>query len=74
MSGAVTGSTSEPSRRFWHGFGATGYLLNRYSSIWFAIILLIAVVSGIGAAAIVFWFLVKVLMAHEARSIPPITK
>ncbi len=47
-------------------FGATGYLLNRYSSIWFAIILLIAVVSGIGAAAIVFWFLVKVLMAHEA--------
>jgi len=46
-------------------FGATGYLLNRFSSIWFAAILLIATVSGIGASAIVFWFVARVLMAHE---------
>ena len=46
-------------------FGGTGYLLNRYSSIWFAAILLIATISGIGAASIVFWFLVKVLLKHD---------
>jgi hypothetical protein len=46
-------------------FGGTGYLLERYYSVWFLLALAVATVSGIGGAAIVFWFLAKVLMAHE---------
>jgi membrane protein implicated in regulation of membrane protease activity len=51
-------------------FGGTGYLLQRYYSVWFVFTLGIAIVSGIGAAAIVFWFLAKVLMAREAALDP----
>lgn len=46
-------------------FGGTGYLLTRYSSIWDVFALGIAVLGGLVGAAIVFWFLVKVLLAHE---------
>ncbi len=46
-------------------FGGTGYLLERYYSVWFVLALGISVVSGIGAASVVFWFLAKVLTAHE---------
>jgi len=46
-------------------FGGTGYLLNRYSNIWAFLALTVAFVSGLGGAAAVFWFLVKVLLAHE---------
>ena len=46
-------------------FGGTGYLLTRYSSIWFVLALLLAGAAGTFGAAIVFWFLVKVLLAHE---------
>ncbi len=47
-------------------FGGTGYLLEHYYSVWFLLALAVATVSGIGGAAIVFWFLAKVLLAHES--------
>jgi hypothetical protein len=47
-------------------FGGTGYILDRYYSVWIVITLGVATLSGIGGAAIVFWFLVKVLMSREA--------
>lgn len=46
-------------------FGGTGYLLTRYSNLWMALALGIALVSGLGGAAAVFWFLFKILLAHE---------
>jgi membrane protein implicated in regulation of membrane protease activity len=46
-------------------FGGTGYLLTRYSSVWVLLALALAVISGLGGAAAVFWFLFKVLLAHE---------
>jgi membrane protein implicated in regulation of membrane protease activity len=46
-------------------FGGTGYLLERYSNIWVYLGLFISVMSGLGGAAIIFWFLVK-FVATEA--------
>jgi membrane protein implicated in regulation of membrane protease activity len=46
-------------------FGGTGYLLTRYSSVWALLALTLAFISGLGGAAAVFWFLVKVLLKHE---------
>lgn len=46
-------------------FGGTGYLLSRYSNIWALLGLGISGLSGIGGAALVFWFVFKVLLAHE---------
>jgi membrane protein implicated in regulation of membrane protease activity len=46
-------------------FGGTGYLLTRYSSVWALLALALAIVSGLGGAAAVFWFLFKFLLAHE---------
>ena len=46
-------------------FGGTGYLLTRYSDLWTVLALGIAVFGGLVGAAVVFWFLVKVLLAHE---------
>ena len=51
-------------------FGGTGYLLSRYSSIWALLALGLAVVSGLGGAAVVFWFLFKVLLKHD-RDLDP---
>ena len=51
-------------------FGGTGYLLERYYAVWFVLALGIATLSGIGASAVVFWFLAKVLMAREAALDP----
>ncbi len=45
-------------------FGGTGYLLTRYSTVWFLLGLGVAIFSGIGGAAIIFAFL-KALMASE---------
>jgi membrane protein implicated in regulation of membrane protease activity len=47
-------------------FGGTGYLLERYYSVWFVLALGISIVSGIGASAVVFWFLARVLLSREA--------
>src|SRR5450631_1693230 len=46
-------------------FGGTGYLLYHYYSVWFLVALGVALLSGLGGAGVVFWFLAK-LMAHEA--------
>lgn len=46
-------------------FGGTGYLLERYYAVWFLIALAIAVLSGLGGAAIVFWFLAKLASGEE---------
>jgi membrane protein implicated in regulation of membrane protease activity len=46
-------------------FGGTGFLITEYSHLWFALGLLLATGSGLVGAAIVFWFLAKVLIAHE---------
>src|SRR6202158_6296403 len=46
-------------------FGGTGYLITRFSSIWFALGLLIALGAGLFGAGIVFLFLTRVLISHE---------
>jgi len=46
-------------------FGGTGFLITRFSSIWFALGLLIAFGAGLFGAAIVFLFLTRVLISHE---------
>ena len=51
-------------------FGGTGYLLDHYYSVWFVVALGIATLSGMGGASVVFWFLAKVLMKHEAALDP----
>jgi membrane protein implicated in regulation of membrane protease activity len=51
-------------------FGGTGFLITRFSSIWFALGLLIAVAAGLLGAAIVFMFLTRVLISHEENMDP----
>ena len=46
-------------------FGGTGYLLHHGSLFSNALVLLFSVVSGLAGAAVVFWFLSRVLMAKE---------
>ncbi len=46
-------------------FGGTGFLISRYSSVWFAMGLLLSTVAGLVGAAIVFLFLTKVLISPE---------
>ena len=46
-------------------FGGTGFLLERYYHVWVVMALGMAILSGVGAAAVVFWFLARVLMANE---------
>lgn len=46
-------------------FGGTGYLITRFSSVWFALGLLIATGAGLVGAGIVFLFLSRVLISEE---------
>lgn len=46
-------------------FGGTGYLLTEYYRIWFLLGLAVAIFAGVLGAAIVSWFLIKVLLPHE---------
>lgn len=50
-------------------FGGTGYLLERYYAVWFLVALGIAVLSGLGGAAVVFWFLAK--LAGDEQPLDP---
>jgi membrane protein implicated in regulation of membrane protease activity len=51
-------------------FGGTGYLLERYSTFGLALALVLAIVSGIIGATIVFVFVAKVLLRNE-RDLDP---
>lgn len=51
-------------------FGGTGYLLTRYSTIWFAMGLGIAVASGLVGGGIIFLFLSKVLTSEDESMDP----
>src|ERR1700732_5013234 len=51
-------------------FGGTGYLLTRYSNILALLAFGIGFLSGLGGAAAIFWFLVKVLLADEKELDP----
>jgi len=71
----VKGSQTSPIKfgtvaAFLAWFGGVGYLLTRYSSIWALAALGFAVVSGLMGAAVVFWFLFKVLLKHD-RDLDP---
>ena len=46
-------------------FGVTGFLITRFSNIWFALGLLISLGAGIFGAAIIFLFLTRVLISRE---------
>jgi membrane protein implicated in regulation of membrane protease activity len=46
-------------------FGGTGFLITRFSGIWFALGFLIAIAAGIVGAGIVFLFLSRVLVSRE---------
>jgi len=51
-------------------FGGTGYLLTRFWTIWFAMGLAIALLSGVAGAGIIYLFLSKVLMSAEENLDP----
>ncbi len=46
-------------------FGGTGYLLTRYSTLVVAVVAVLSFIAGLTGAAVVFWFVAKVLLAHE---------
>lgn len=46
-------------------FGAAGYLLTRHSALLAAVVLVLAIASGLTGGAIVFLFLAKVMLPHE---------
>jgi membrane protein implicated in regulation of membrane protease activity len=46
-------------------FGGTGFLITRFSSIWFALGLVIAMAAGLVGASIVFLFLTRALISSE---------
>lgn len=46
-------------------FGGTGYLLTRYSTLVVTLVATLSFVAGVFGAAVVFWFVAKVLLAHE---------
>jgi membrane protein implicated in regulation of membrane protease activity len=50
-------------------FGGTGYLLTEYSPLVFLTALFLSVVSGLGGAALVFWFLAK--LVHYEHPLDP---
>jgi membrane protein implicated in regulation of membrane protease activity len=51
-------------------FGGTGYLLTRFSAVWFVTGLALAVGSGLVGGAIVFLFLSRVLISQEESMDP----
>ena len=68
--GAVTKSSVSPVNGFtlaaflcW--FGGCGYLLARSGDFGLFVVLAIATITGLAGGAILFWFLVKVLLPHE---------
>jgi membrane protein implicated in regulation of membrane protease activity len=46
-------------------FGGTGYLLTRHSGLLATVIIMLSILAGLVASTIVFWFIVKFLLAHD---------
>lgn len=46
-------------------FGAAGYLLTRYGTFVAGVVFGLAALCGAAGGAVIFWFLVKVLLPHE---------
>jgi membrane protein implicated in regulation of membrane protease activity len=76
-SGAVPGHAGDVSvfnfvtlTAFLAWFGGTGYLLTRYSTVWFVMGLGVSFLAGLLGAAIVFLFLSRVLMSREENLDP----
>jgi hypothetical protein len=51
-------------------FGGTGYLLTRFSTVWFVMGLGIATASGAAGGSVVFLFLTRVLMSKDENLDP----
>ena len=51
-------------------FGGTGYLLMHYSIGWGLLTVVVSILAGLAGAAIVFWFLAKVLTSSEENLDP----
>jgi hypothetical protein len=51
-------------------FGGVGYLLTRFSAVWFIVGLGIALLSGITGAAVIYLFLSRVLMSENENLDP----
>jgi len=51
-------------------FGGVGYLLTRFSAVWFIVGLGIAMLSGITGAAVIYLFLSRVLMSENENLDP----
>lgn len=51
-------------------FGGIGYLLTRFSAVWFIVGLGIAMLSGITGAAVIYLFLSRVLMSENENLDP----
>jgi membrane protein implicated in regulation of membrane protease activity len=55
-------------------FGGTGYLLHRGGVLPGAVVLVLAALSGLAGASLVFWFLSRVLLANEKTLEPADTE
>lgn len=51
-------------------FGGVGFLLSRFSAVWFGVGLGIALLSGVTGAGIIYLFLSRVLMSEEENLDP----
>ena len=63
-SGAMTHLNPVTLAAFLAWFGGIGYLLSRFSTVWFAVGLGIALLSGVTGAGIIYLFLSRVLKAE----------
>jgi membrane protein implicated in regulation of membrane protease activity len=46
-------------------FGGVGYLLTSVYKVWYLLALGVSLLAGLAGGGIVFWYLVKVMMAHD---------
>lgn len=76
--GARAGATSPfnmfTAMAFLCWFGGAGYLLSRYRFSIVPVIFLLALTTGLAGAALIFAFLVKVLLPHERVLLPEDTE
>jgi len=55
-------------------FGGVGYLMTSVYHFWFLPALAVALLAGVVGGAIVFWYLAKVMMAHDHTMDPAETR